>query len=79
MTNNTRIALLISLMVNAVVFGVGAVVILAIPVLNANAIYLLPAWIGITILLTPPVSRVMAPWLRSRRYQEQHFHSPAED
>ena len=39
------IAMLVSMMVNAVVFGAGAIVILAVPALNEHAKYLLPAWI----------------------------------
>ncbi|WP_168168885.1 hypothetical protein [Shinella sp. HZN7] len=44
----THITILVSMMVNAVVFGVGNIAILTVPAFNAQAKYLLPAWIVVT-------------------------------
>jgi hypothetical protein len=54
----THITILVSLMVNAVVFGVGAVAILAIPSLDAQAKYLLPVWIAVTFVVSPVIARL---------------------
>ena len=70
----THITILVSLMVNAVVFGVGAVAILAIPSLDAQAKYLLPAWIVVTFLVSPFIARFMAPHLRLRKHPGDQPH-----
>lgn len=62
----THITILVSLMVNAVVFGVGAVAILAIPSLDAQAKYPLPAWIALTVIISPVIARLLAPRVRLR-------------
>ena len=64
----TYISLLVSMMVNAVVFGVGTIVILSVPALNEQAKYLLPAWIVVTFVVSPFIGRIMAPWLRLRKH-----------
>lgn len=64
----THITILVSLMVNAVVFGVGAVAILAIPSLDAQAKYLLPVWIAVTFVVSPVIARLLAPRLRLREH-----------
>jgi hypothetical protein len=71
LSTNARIAILISTMVNAVIFGIGAVTVLSVPALNANARYLLPAVIAASFLISPFVSRALAPRLRSRFWQEK--------
>ena len=71
LSTNTRIALLISTMVNAVIFGIGAVTVLSIPVLNANATILLPVVIVASFIISPFVSRILAPRLRSRLWHER--------
>lgn len=64
----TYITLVVSIVVNAVVFGVGAVAVLAIPALNDHAKYLLPAWVAVTFLVSPVIGRIMAPRLRLREH-----------
>lgn len=66
MRTRTLIAALIALPVNAVLFGVGAVTVLSIPVLAEQAKYLLPAVIILGFLATVPVARMLAPRLRAR-------------
>ena len=65
----TQIAIAVGLMVNAVLFGVGAVVVLTIPALTAHAMYLLPAVIVLALVLTPPIAWMIAPRLRLRYYR----------
>ncbi|MDP9590358.1 UNVERIFIED_ORG: uncharacterized membrane protein YciS (DUF1049 family) [Shinella zoogloeoides] len=64
----TYITIMVSMMVNAVVFGAGTIAILAVPALADHAKYLLPAWIAITFLVSPVIARLMAPRLRLREH-----------
>lgn len=66
MRNRTMIALLIALPVNAVLFGVGAIVVLSIPALAEQAKYLLPVVIVLGFAATLPVAWLLAPRLRAR-------------
>ena len=63
----TWIALLISLPVNAVLFGAGAIAVLSIPALTEQAKYLLPAVIVAGLAATLPLAWMLAPRLRVRR------------
>ena len=71
MSTRTYIAALISMMVNAVVFGAGAITVLSIPVPAAHAAYLLPVVIALSFAISPFIGWAMAPMLRSR-WQRQH-------
>ncbi|PWW03552.1 hypothetical protein DFR52_101233 [Hoeflea marina] len=67
MNTRTMIAGIISLPVNAVLFGTGAVAVLATPQLEEHAAYLLPAVIFASFLLTLPVAWLLAPRMRLAR------------
>lgn len=71
MSIRTNITLLISMMVNAVIFGAGAIAVLSIPTLRANAQIWLPAVIVFSLLMAPIVSWVLAPRLRARWSRRQ--------
>lgn len=71
MSTRTYIAALISMMINAIVFGVGAIAVLSIPALNVHAAYLLPVVVGLSFAISPFIAWAMAPMLRSR-WQRQH-------
>ena len=66
MSTTNQIAVLVSLMVNAVLFGFGAIAVLSIPALSAQAVWLLPAVIVLSFLATPFIARWIAPRLRLR-------------
>ena len=70
----TYITMLVSMMVNAVVFGVGTVAIITVPALDAQAKYLIPAWVVVTFLLSPVIARFMAPNLRLREHPGDRPH-----
>ena len=70
----TYITIFVSMMVNAVVFGAGAIAILTVPTLNEHAKYLLPAWIVVTFLVSPVIARFMAPSLRLRKHRGDRPH-----
>lgn len=63
----TWIAVLISLPVNAVLFGAGAIAVLSIPALAEQAKYLLPAVIVTGLAATLPLAWMLAPRLRLRQ------------
>lgn len=65
---------LVYMMVQAVAFGVGMVVILATP-LTDRADELVPWMIGLTIVASIPISLAIAPRLKARR--EIHVPAPA--
>lgn len=71
MTTRAYIAALVSMMVNAVVFGVGATAVLSIPSLSDHASRLLPIVIAISFLVSPFIGWAIAPMLRSR-WQRRH-------
>ena len=66
MTTRAYIAFALALMVNAVVFGAGAITVLSVPALSGIASYLLPAIIALSVIITPFISWHLAPNLRTR-------------
>jgi hypothetical protein len=65
MSTRLAIAALVFMMVQAVLFGIGAIVILATP-LQTRAVELFPAMIAISVALSLPLSWWLAPRLRAR-------------
>jgi hypothetical protein len=66
MTTNTYISAMVSMMVNAVIFGVGAIAVLTIPPLTENAWIWLPVVVVISFVVAPFIARRIAPKMRSR-------------
>lgn len=66
MSTETYMRLAVSLMVNAVLFGTGAIAILSVPALSAKAATLLPFAVAASIVLTPPLAAMIAPRMRLR-------------
>lgn len=66
MTTRTLITLLVMMMTNAVLFGIGAIIVLSIPALDAHAKILLPVVIVLSFLIGPFVAWYIAPRLRAR-------------
>ena len=71
MTTRAYIAALVSMMVNAVVFGIGATTVLSVPSLSAQAATLLPIVIIISFVVSPFIGWAIAPTLRAR-WQRAH-------
>lgn len=71
MSTNTYITIAVAMMVNAVVFGIGAITVLSIPALSENAKYLIPAVVIVTFCVTPFIARRIAPRLRLRYWRER--------
>jgi hypothetical protein len=72
MSTRMAIAALIYMMVNAVVFGIGAVTVLSIPSLSENATIWLPAVVVTSFILSAPLAWYIAPRMRSRAYKATH-------
>jgi hypothetical protein len=66
MTTNLRIAILIFMMTQGVLFGVGAVTILATPSLSEQAWELFPWMIAASFVIAAPIAWLIAPTLRAR-------------
>lgn len=69
MSTNLFIGAMVGLMVNAVIFGIGLIPILAIPALASIAKYLIPAWVVVTFAITPFIALAIAPRLRLRTWR----------
>ncbi len=67
-STNTWLVVICSMMVNAILFGAGAVTVLSIPALNAHATYLIPAVVVLSFLATPFVSMWIARRMRLRNW-----------
>jgi hypothetical protein len=73
MRTRAYIAALLGLMINAVLFGIGAVTVLSVPALAVDAAHYLPAVTVLSFLLTPPIAWAMAPRLRARTWRPDPF------
>ena len=65
-----QIAAMVYLMVQAIMFGAGIILVLATP-LNAMAMQLIPWVVGVSAILSLPISWLIAPRLRARYWREQ--------
>ncbi len=72
MSTRLAIAAVIYMMVNAVVFGIGAVTVLSVPSLSENAPVWIPAVVVTSFILSAPIAWFIAPLMRSRAYKETH-------
>ena len=71
MNTNAWLIAICALMVNAVLFGTGAVTVLSIPALAAHAPILLPAVIVTSIVLAPALAVLIAPRMRFRNWSAE--------
>jgi hypothetical protein len=70
MPTRLQIAALLAMMINAVIFGVGAVAVLSVPALSADAAFYLPVVVLLSIVLTLPIAWLLAPRLRARFWRQ---------
>jgi hypothetical protein len=66
MSNRTRITILIYSMVNAVLFGIGLVIVLVLPRLSSNLFLWIPVVVVVSFLLAVPIAWLVAPRLQAR-------------
>ncbi|UZE51012.1 hypothetical protein [Rhodopseudomonas sp. P2A-2r] len=67
-----RIAALLSLMVNAVVFGIGLLTVLLVPALSQHAFTMIPTVVLLSFALSAPISWWMAPRLQARYWRQRN-------
>ncbi len=66
MSTRFRITMLIYGMVNAVLFGAGAITVLSVRAWQEQWKFLIPAVVVASIVLAAPIAWLIAPWLRAR-------------
>ena len=66
-----RVAALIYMMINAVIFGAGLVVVMAVPALAVNAAIWIPLVVVASFILAAPAAWFIAPRMRAR-FGRQH-------
>ncbi|OCP03929.1 MULTISPECIES: hypothetical protein [unclassified Ensifer] len=71
MSVRLQLAIMVGLMINAILFGIGIVTILSIPVLADNAKYSIPVLVVACFTITPFIAWLMAPRLRLRYWQDR--------
>ncbi|WAJ29504.1 hypothetical protein [Antarcticirhabdus aurantiaca] len=71
MSTQFRISLLIYGMVNAVLFGAGAITVLSIPSLQEQWKVLIPIVVVASFVLAAPIAWAIAPRLRARYWREK--------
>lgn len=71
MKTRTWIAILVYPMVNAVLFGIGIIAVLSIPVLTQSDVSLIPAVVVISFVLALPIAWFLAPRLRLRFWRDR--------
>ena len=65
------IAALIYSMTNAVLFGVGLVIVLTVPALSTNAAIWIPVVVVASLILAAPIAWEVAPRLRARYWRQR--------
>ena len=61
-----RVAALIYCMVNAVIFGVGVILVVSLPALMSHAFFWIPAVVVSSFAISVPLSWFIAPWMMMR-------------
>jgi hypothetical protein len=75
-TTRASIAALVYLMTSAVLFGVGIVVVLTVPALSANAVFLIPAVVVASLILGAPAAWIIAPRMRAGYWRQRETERP---
>ena len=68
-----RVAVLIFVMVNAVVFGVGLVAVLTTPALSQHAFFWIPVVVVTSFAFSPPLAWLIAPMMMQRFIQARNM------
>lgn len=73
----TQIAALVYSMTNGVMFGIGLIVVLMVPALNANAGFWIAVVIVASLILAAPFAWLIAPRLRARYWRRRMLAEPS--
>eukprot|EP01035_Chromulina_nebulosa_P065880 gene65880-biopygen48294 len=72
-STNTWLKIISSMMINAVIFGTGAIIVLSVPALAENAVYLIPVVVVISLVLAPLLAFFVAPRMRFRTWGQRRW------
>lgn len=72
-----QISVLIFSMTSAVLFGVGLIIVLMVPALNANTGLWIALVVAASLLVAAPVAWLIAPRLRARYWRKRLLASPS--
>ncbi|MGA1834308.1 hypothetical protein [Rhizobium wenxiniae] len=72
-TTSTWLKIICSMMINAVLFGIGTITVLSIPTLEAQAKYLIPAVIVLSFALSYLIASKIAPRMRLRNWGKRNW------
>jgi hypothetical protein len=72
-STDTWLRIICGMMINAIIFGIGAVTVLSIPALAAHAKYLLPAVVVASFILAPFVAWPIARRMRLRNWGRRNW------
>ena len=73
-----RIAAVIYMMTNGVIFGTGLITVMTVPVLADHAAVWIPLVVAASFVLAAPAAWFIAPWMRSRFGQQRRAQAPAD-
>ncbi|NUS70397.1 MAG: hypothetical protein HOQ41_18765 [Ensifer adhaerens] len=71
MSVRLQLAIMVGLMINAILFAIGILIVLSVPALTANAKYAIPVVVVSCFLVTPFIAWIMAPRLRLQYWRER--------
>jgi hypothetical protein len=71
MSIRLQIASMVFMMINAVIFGIGIVLVLSVPALSRLAFDLIPAVVLASFAISAPLAWVLAPRLRARYWRNR--------
>lgn len=72
-STDTWLKIICSMVINSVLFGIGAITVLSVPALAAQASYLLPSVIVFSFVAAPFISVLVAPRMRIRNWGKQEW------
>ena len=72
-TTNTWLRIVVSMQLNAILFGIGAIAVLSVPALAAHAKFLIPAVVVAAFGLAPFLSLVVYPRMRLRHWGKRNW------
>lgn len=71
MSVRLQLAIMVGLMINAILFAIGILTVLSIPILANNAKYAIPVVVVACFTITPFIAWIMAPRLRLRYWRDR--------
>lgn len=72
-TTDTWLKIVCSMMINAVLFGTGVVIVLSLPALTLQEKALIPTVVVLSFVLAPLLSMLIAPRMRIRNWGAQEW------